>query len=94
MWLSLTGLLLPRYQAAEQKHAPSALGWGPTSRAARREAALWQCVPPPWGRVGGIPWAVTIHTSQSGGCTVPVLLCLLLSCQAHVTIPWAESPLS
>lgn len=27
---------------------------------------MWQCVPPPWGRVRGIPWAVTIHTSQSG----------------------------
>ena len=83
---SLTGLLAPRYQAAEQSTPPLALGWGPTSRAARREGALWQCVPPPWGRVRGIPWAVTIHTSQSGGCTVPLFLGLP-SCPARPMSP-------
>ena len=83
---SLTSLLAPSYQATEHSMPPLALGGPPLPVQPGGGCLVALCPLPPWGRVRGIPWAVTIHTSQSGGCTVPFLL-RLPSCPARPMSP-------
>lgn len=84
--------LLAGYQAAEQSR-PLSPGLGPHFPVPSQEGCLVAVCPHLGGRVGGIhgqspftPASQEAALSQSSSVSPPC------PCQAHVTIPWAESP--